>query len=600
MSEVRVVVREAGHDWSGTMHGSSADRAIAALSADPITLAELDTACARFAKPSAKRPFFANLSAGLRDDPHDAGIVIIDLVARLVVVDSTYSSPGSSGEVCYHDGQCATDTWLPYHLAKDWLLTSDCCQWPAVAEQRRREKAAAPPLDARKVFYGHPLLEFVARETFAAHARRETIAAAVRARWAEDARRRLAKADNLSPDDVDPRRLTDEDPAPRTWPGQERYASLFYDTLKEIHAAWLLTPRDDLSGVCPREAALKRHDHLMRDLQDQCERWSLLGECPRGLDESSFAFRYGGFGTHELVQYYHLVRELLWSCWERLAELGKTQPATDGPGMFTVGDFLTSEVPRLESVREDWLDTPDLECHGRTPRSIICRERTRLPEGMSGHDAIVDPDCPCCQILADMPGPMFWHLDGSSMDDDFAFEIHLHTREEWETEQREREEHSKRFDAERAERKRLGVTDSGPGAPDRQTVWSSSFSVGDAADAPLGIRLFGIGGHLAELMVDIRDDADGFSASPEAQRFIDRLNRDFGNLRELLQNSEPSLAEALINPVIDRFAESLAAVASVRPDLSAKCESLTNSLVRFVDPRSPEPNWNADDSESPF
>ena len=133
-------------------------------------------------------------------------------------------------------------------------------------------------------------------------------------------------------------------------------------------------------------------------------------QCPPGLDESSFAFRYGGFGTHELVKYYDLVRELLWSCWDRLVELGKTQPATNGPESLTVGDFLTSEVPRLESVRDEWLDTPDPECHGRTPRSIIDRERARLPEGMSGHDAIVDPDCPCCQMMADMPGPVFWHL----------------------------------------------------------------------------------------------------------------------------------------------------------------------------------------------
>ena len=588
MSEVCLVVREAGHDWSGTIHGSSADRAIAALSADPVTLAELETACARFEKPSPNRPFFANLSAGLCDDSYDAGIVVIDLVARLVVVDSTYSSPGPTGEVCYRDGQSATDTWLRYHLAKDWLLTSDHCQWPAAAEKRRRERAARPLLDARRVFYGRPLLEFVARETFAAYARRETIAAAVRAKWAEDARRRLAKEDNISPDDVDPRRLTDEGITPRTWPGQERYASLFYDTLKEIHAAWLLTPRDDLGGVCPRDVALERHDHLTWDLQDQCERWSLLGECPPGLDESSFGFRYGGFGTHELVQHYDLVRELLWSCWKRLVELEKTQPVADGPETLTVGAFLTSEVSRLENVRDEWLETPDPECHGRTPRSIIDRERARLPEGVSGHDAIIDSDCPCCQMLADMPGPMFWHLDGNGMDDDFAFDIHHRTREEWEEEQREWEEHSRRFDAERNERRRLGVTDSGFGEQGEESAWSSSFSVGDAADVPLGIRLFGIGGHLAELIVDIRGEADGPSAAPEVQRFIDQLNRDFGNLRELLQTSEPSLAEALSNPVIARFAESLAAVASARPELSAKCESLANSLAKFLNPNNDE------------
>ena len=176
--------------------------------------------------------------------------------------------------------------------------------------------------------------------------------------------------------------------------------------------------------------------HLTWDLQDQSERWSLLKKCPPALDESSFAYRYGGFGTHELVLYYELVRELLWSCWDRLDESGKTRPGGNGLELFTVGDFLTSEVPRLERVRDEWLAMPDPECHGRTPRSIIDRERARLPERMSSLEAIVDPDCPCCQMMADMPGPVFWHLDGCNMDDDFAFDISHRTREEWEAEQR--------------------------------------------------------------------------------------------------------------------------------------------------------------------
>ena len=54
-------------------------------------------------------------------------------------------------------------------------------------------------------------------------------------------------------------------------------------------------------------------------------------------------------------------------------------------------------------------------------------------------------------------------------------------------------------------------------------------------------------------------------------------------LRELLQTFEPSLAAAILDPVFERFAESLAAAASAGPELSAKCESLTNSLARFFE-----------------
>jgi hypothetical protein len=325
-----------------------------------------------------------------------------------------------------------------------------------------------------------------------------------------------------------------------------------------------------------------------------------VGKCPPGLNESSFAFRYGGFGTHELVKYYSLVRVLLRSCRERLVELRDARPAASGPEALTVGDFLSDEIPRLEAIRDDWLDTPDVELHGRTPRSVIDRERARLPEAMCGHDAIIDPDCPCCQILAEMPGPMFWFLDGSEMDDDFAFDISHSTREEWDEERRQWEEHHKRFEAEWAERERLGVTGFGPAENGEKSVWSSSFSVGDAADVPLGIRLFGIGGHLAELIADIRGEADRGSTAPEVQRFIDTLNRDFGNLREILQNSEPTLAAALIDPVIDRFAESLSSVTSARPDLSAKCESLTGSLARFLEPDSANSASESGDSDFPL
>src|SRR5579871_372557 len=131
MSEVRLVIREADRDWSGTVHGGAADRAIAALSADPVTLVELAAACGRYEAPPRRlgagpelpnRRRLANLSAGLCDETYDAGLVVIDLVARLVVVDSTYSSPEPTGDLCYHDGRCATRTWLRYHLAEDWLF----------------------------------------------------------------------------------------------------------------------------------------------------------------------------------------------------------------------------------------------------------------------------------------------------------------------------------------------------------------------------------------------------------------------------------------------------------------------------------------------
>jgi glutathione S-transferase len=112
--------------------------------------------------------------------------------------------------------------------------------------------------------------------------------------------------------------------------------------------------------------------------------------------------------------------------------------------------------------------------------------------------------------------------------------------------------------------------------------------------------LFSIGCHLAELITDIRSEAGNPSAAPQVQRLIDQLNGDFGNFRELFQTSEPSVADALLHPVLDRFTESSAAVALARPDLSAKCESLTSSLTKFLDPHPTESTGESGDLDIPF
>ena len=620
MSEVRFILRDAHRTVSSTWHGSCADAAVAALSADPETIEELEVAIERFMKPWGDGRWFRCFCGSIDDEPYDAGLVVIDLAARLIAVESSYSSPGREGMVWYHNGKCGTDTPIRYRLADEWLVTWDIEIWHRTAEERRQTRAARPPLDARAVLFGRPLVEFLAVECFAAFARREEIAQATRAKWIADWKERTLRwpdwaqrdpssipspAGDGSPGVRDPETMTLEELAPSTSPGQERYASPFYDALKDIHVAWLMTPRADLRGEMPREVLLAQHDHISSDLSSRCEQWSRLDFCPRGLDTTSHAFRLGGFGTHEIVVYYKLVRELLWSCWERLTELAQSPNAALRPDLLAREDFLATEVPRLERVRDNWLNMPDPECHFRTPRSIIDRERQRLPEELSGAEAMHDPDCPCCQMLAELPGPTFWHLDGSSMDwGEFAFEIYHRTREEWEAEQRDYEEFSRRCDARDAERRRLGVDDPADGRHPAGSVWSRSFSLADSPDVPLGIRLFGIGSHTAELIADLREPPRK-NASPtgherpdtvDPQPRIDQLNRDFGNFREVLTGAEAALAESLLEPVLARFTETLDAVAADRPDLVPKCGALAAMLEYFLEPPRPyQPNSFPDD-----
>jgi hypothetical protein len=276
-------------------------------------------------------------------------------------------------------------------------------------------------------------------------------------------------------------------------------------------------------------------------------------------------------------------------------------PSDSGNGLPTA---VFSEISHVDSalsrIRDAWLDAPDPERHGRTPRSIIARERARLPESVSGHDAMIDPDCPCCQMMGELSGPTFWHLDGSAMDDEFAFATQHRTREEWEAERKEWEEHSRRFNDDWAERERLGLTDRTPRADGPSAILSRSYSVDNTSEVPLGIRVFGIGCRLAELIVGLRAGADRESTSAEAQRHIDRLNRDFGNLRELLKSTDVSLAQTLIDPVLVRFAETLDDVATARTELAVKCESITDELHNLLSPPSQRPAWDSDESDLPF
>ena len=344
MSEVRLVVRESDEDWSGIVHGSTAMQAAAALSADPVTLDELRTAMGRFERPDPKWRFLPDLDRNLRDEPHDAGLIVLDLIARLIVSDNTYAQPDLEGDLEYRDGGKGTDKGVRYHLADDWLIVSDRFTWKCIADRRRAERAAHPPRDHRTVFYGRPMLEFLVREVFAAFGRRDEILAAV-----------VAESEGFP-------------------------ESPFYDTIKNIHASWLMTPRDDLGGATPREIAFAGRDHVSSDMNDRLLQWADLHHCPPGLARSSDAFRFAPFGTHELVKYYDLIRGLLWSSWDRLSEMAEMP---DPQHAMTVGDFLTTEVPRLEALREAWFDGADPEMHGRPPRGYIERERARIPETVS-------------------------------------------------------------------------------------------------------------------------------------------------------------------------------------------------------------------------
>jgi hypothetical protein len=70
---------------------------------------------------------------------------------------------------------------------------------------------------------------------------------------------------------------------------------------------------------------------------------------------------------------------------------------------------------------------------------------------MSGQEMIIDENCPTCQMMAEEMSAGsevgFEHLDGSHMDQDFAFSNFL-TREEWEADRRKWKEFHEQYERE--------------------------------------------------------------------------------------------------------------------------------------------------------
>src|SRR3989442_5326645 len=314
MSEVRLNIIDCEGAVHGTVHGSISDAVVASLTAEPQTLVELETALGRFIKPNDQRPF-ALFSAGVNDEPWDAGVVLVDLTAHVLAAESLYAQPEKEGEVAYHDGTKATDVAVLYRVPDDWVFLNSEAEYEAVRARRRAELATNPPLDARPLFYGNALLEFIVGKCLRGQSR--------------------ASCDQ---------EFTEEE-----------IASLISD----IHAKWLITPREQLNGQSPRDVLLARREHIDFDLHTRQLQWTFVGEGPPCLSRDSFAYRFAGFGTQECVVYYDLVRHLLWECWERVPDFWKARKSEG-----TTAQKIAQLKSCLEDLKEEWLEQPQKDYGG--------------------------------------------------------------------------------------------------------------------------------------------------------------------------------------------------------------------------------------------
>lgn len=500
MKRVNLTICDEGRSVNRAVSFEVFDAVLASLGADPDTIEELESALPRYMKMPAERRCFADWEPGIGELADSLRCAVIDLPGRLVVTSEPCNLRlEHDGEVQFVGGDKDKEIWLGFRIPDDWKLTEEMSGWERLAEDRRAERAANRPFDVRRVLYGK-VCDFIATQCIAAVAQ-----------------------------------------------GQQRN-----EAITEIHANWLLEPREDLRNRAPRDWLLDRRDFLEIDLRDRCNHWSRLGECPPGLDQNSAAYRLGGFGPNEIVLYYDIVRCLLLRCWENVF------------GAETAD--VEAEARRLENQMRVWMVTPHDDLQGFTAEEAIERERQRLPLAVSGEAAMADCDCPLCQMMAEN-GPVFWYLDEYHMDDGFAFSYYK-TYEEWEREGGIRQPSEMIVLPPLSGKKAAAAAEAMREAGTRGFWQSGGFPASSAQAVELG--LFALGGMLAELLCDLKNTA------PEIARpHLDSLNRDFSNLRETLRTAQA----ALIEPVMMSFHEHLEELGSQCPTLAKQCAELQSELL---------------------
>jgi hypothetical protein len=434
MSEVRLNLIDSQQILQGTIHGSIADACIAALSAEPETIGELQAALARYRKPIEDAseqlgsfPSFCSTSE-INTEPWDAGVVLIDLAAQIVAVESTYSQPDREGEVRYHNGTQSTEVLVLYRVSDEWIFLNSIAEYGSTHRQER----SRPLIEMRSILYGKPMLEFIVTSIRQSPVCLPSIKTL---RLLEQAQRPGGGTGAIVSNQNPNREVNDE---------EEEIGRALGDEISAIHARWLTTSRGDLERQSPRDVLLKKRELIDFDMHTRMLQWSDQGEGPPCLGKDSYAYRFAGFGTHEYLVYYDLVRLLLLSSLEH-------QSLDNQSELFDPH----AEIKWLEQIKCEWLESPQDDFDGHIPAILIDNERKRLPITLQAKDMIVDDNCEICVMSAveieTGYGPGFWHLDGSSMDEGFAFSF-CRTREEWDEENRRQEEFNLEFNRKWKER----------------------------------------------------------------------------------------------------------------------------------------------------
>src|SRR5262249_48915366 len=103
VNEVALTIIDADRALHDIMPTGMADVVLAALTAGPETLEEWEAAIGGYDKPIVKCGFLIHMNTGVSETPWDAGLLIIDLPARLIVAatEPALYEPAAHGFTLY-------------------------------------------------------------------------------------------------------------------------------------------------------------------------------------------------------------------------------------------------------------------------------------------------------------------------------------------------------------------------------------------------------------------------------------------------------------------------------------------------------------------
>ncbi len=533
--DVVVVILERDFCHLGTsLDADAAMTVIAVASEDPACWDDIVAYWARYRTPPVAE-FADGLSmksvdtATARDAirQHDSWVVI-DLIKKRITTGCDFEPVGRDQAFAMEvDESGKQHCPLSVHLAPWWEMIE---QTDVRAIDQDRESPLTVPRVNREVLFGEPLLEDLAARILDVVETEE---------WKSS--------------------------------GESEDTNSRYRFTIRVHRDWLMTPRQDLDGLMPRQMLHGAHQWTDRLVWAQRLRFDDGGEIV-AAPTSVTGYDDAPMGSEEMVIYFDLCRELICSGWYWCDE--------NALGLADRLQLQRQLVAFLRDVKEEWLSSPFEG--GSPPGFIIECSRRRVPRGAGvpivgmtdrqTEEHAIGCDCPICDMMAEgIFGPGFVHLDGHQLDldDEFAFSMH-ETREAWEKQQREFAEMSAAIERERAEREASGETE-----PDEfASVWSGQMSDGPLPGDPRGHM------KLAFLLAEIVGVLQSAGAPKED---VEQLNDRFADFRCCDQADAPTYGK--------RLGECLEEAARRYPELVSRVADLQSR----IDEQIRSPVFNDDD-----